>query len=82
MGALRPCPTLPDPTAALNRWDRRCPPWLVQRLQDHGGSVAFRTYMDWVLHDPVHGAYASGRLRIGPKGDFSTAPSQIGRAHV
>ena len=31
--------------------------------------------MDWVLHDPVHGAYASGRLRIGPQGDFSTAPS-------
>ncbi len=31
--------------------------------------------MDWVLHDPEHGAYASGRLRIGPKGDFSTAPS-------
>lgn len=31
--------------------------------------------MDWVLHDPDHGAYASGRLQIGPKGDFSTAPS-------
>jgi len=31
--------------------------------------------MDWVLHDPVHGAYASGLLQIGPKGDFSTAPS-------
>lgn len=31
--------------------------------------------MDWVLHDPEHGAYSSGRLRIGPKGDFSTAPS-------
>jgi len=37
--------------------------------------VPFRTYMDWVLHDPEHGAYASGRLRIGPQGDFSTAPS-------
>jgi SAM-dependent MidA family methyltransferase len=54
---------------------RLCPPWLVQRLQEQEGSVPFRTYMDWVLHDPDHGAYASGRLRIGPKGDFSTAPS-------
>jgi SAM-dependent MidA family methyltransferase len=31
--------------------------------------------MEWVLHDPEHGAYASGRLRIGPRGDFTTAPS-------
>jgi len=37
--------------------------------------VPFRTYMDWVLHDPGHGAYGSGRLRIGPDGDFATAPS-------
>jgi SAM-dependent MidA family methyltransferase len=31
--------------------------------------------MDWVLHDPVHGAYGSGLLRIGPRGDFATSPS-------
>jgi SAM-dependent MidA family methyltransferase len=31
--------------------------------------------MEWVLHDPDHGAYGSGRLRIGPRGDFATAPS-------
>ena len=37
--------------------------------------MPFSTYMELVLHDPVHGAYASGRLRIGPRGDFCTAPS-------
>ena len=31
--------------------------------------------MDWVLHDPDWGAYGSGRLQIGPKGDFATSPS-------
>ena len=31
--------------------------------------------MEWCLHDPEHGAYGSGRLRIGPSGDFATAPS-------
>jgi SAM-dependent MidA family methyltransferase len=31
--------------------------------------------MEWALHDPEHGAYGSGRLRIGPRGDFATAPS-------
>ena len=37
--------------------------------------MPFSTYMDWVLHDPDHGAYGAGRLRIGPRGDFATAPS-------
>ena len=51
------------------------PAWLRQRLDAAGGSVPFRTYMEWVLHDPAQGAYGSGRLRIGPGGDFVTAPS-------
>ncbi len=54
---------------------RPAPPWLAERLQRAGGSVPFRTYMEWVLHDPEHGAYGSGRLQIGPAGDFATAPS-------
>ena len=51
------------------------PGWLQRRLEAAGGAVPFSTYMDWVLHDPEHGAYGSGRLRIGPAGDFVTAPS-------
>jgi SAM-dependent MidA family methyltransferase len=51
------------------------PAWLLQRLQAAGGAVPFRTYMQWVLHDPDHGAYGAGHLRIGPSGDFATAPS-------
>jgi SAM-dependent MidA family methyltransferase len=31
--------------------------------------------MEWALHDPEHGAYGAGRLRIGQRGDFVTAPS-------
>lgn len=51
------------------------PAWLDKRLHQAGGSVPFRTYMEWVLHDPEHGAYGAGRLSIGPRGDFVTAPS-------
>jgi len=51
------------------------PGWLAQRLRQSGGSVPFRDYMEWVLHDPEHGAYGSGRLAIGPSGDFVTSPS-------
>jgi SAM-dependent MidA family methyltransferase len=51
------------------------PDWLLERLQDAGGRVPFRTFMEWALHDPAHGAYGAGRLAIGPRGDFATAPS-------
>ena len=51
------------------------PAWLAARLREAGGSVPFRTYMQWALHDPEHGAYASGRLTVGPRGDFATSPS-------
>jgi len=44
-------------------------------MEAAGGAVSFRTYMEWALHDPLHGAYGSGRLRIGPRGDFATSPS-------
>lgn len=37
--------------------------------------MPFRTYMEWALHDPEHGAYGAGRLRIGRAGDFVTAPA-------
>ncbi len=55
--------------------DKDPPEWLRQRLGAAGGSVPFSTYMTWALHDPEHGAYGSGRLRIGRRGDFVTSPS-------
>ncbi|MFN9661140.1 MAG: class I SAM-dependent methyltransferase [Cyanobacteriota bacterium] len=64
--AFRPVTTAPAHPA---------PPWLLERLQAAGGSVPFRTYMEWALHDPEHGYYGSGRARIGPDGDFATSPS-------
>lgn len=54
---------------------RSAPAWLVERLRAAGGSVPFLTYMQWALHDPEHGAYGSGRLQVGPRGDFATSPS-------
>ena len=62
-----PNPSLPSAPAV--------PDWLAQRLVAAGGSVPFATYMQWVLHDPQVGAYATGRLRVGPTGDFATSPS-------
>ena len=53
----------------------RCPNWLAGRLNVRGGAISFYQYMDWVLNDPSHGFYSSGRLQIGKKGDFCTSPS-------
>ena len=47
----------------------------MDRLRAEGGAVPFRLYMQWALHDPDHGAYGSGRLQVGPRGDFTTSPS-------
>ncbi|MFZ9282420.1 MAG: class I SAM-dependent methyltransferase [Prochlorococcaceae cyanobacterium] len=55
--------------------DHPCPAWLAERLRAAAGSVPFARYMDWALHDPEHGAYGSGRLQVGPAGDFATSPS-------
>lgn len=50
-----------------------CPLWLQQRFEQVGGSVPFSQFMDWALHDPEHGAYGSGQLKIGKAGDFVTS---------
>ncbi len=63
-------------SAAVSQSDSGAlPPWLEERLLAADGSVSFRTFMQWALHDPRHGAYGAGRLRIGPRGDFVTSPS-------
>jgi len=68
-----PCPSV-NPAEAPAA-EHTCPPWLAQRLRAAGGAVPFAQFMDWALHDPTHGAYGSGRLRVGPHGDFATSPS-------
>ncbi|MEA5473975.1 SAM-dependent methyltransferase [Synechococcus sp. CCY9201] len=69
-------PPAPRPAPASSAPEASTPPaWLLERLRSACGSVPFRTFMAWALHDPEHGAYGSGHLRIGPRGDFATAPS-------
>ena len=53
----------------------KCPRWLAERLSEEGGSVSFHQFMDWALNDHDYGAYGTGHLKIGRKGDFCTSPS-------
>ena len=72
---IQPSPPDSNPAANTSPKTAAVPQWLQDRLYAQGGAVPFSSYMDWVLHDPQHGAYGSGRLSIGPQGDFVTSPS-------
>jgi len=73
MGSFPPTSHSPDRRQGLE--PTGAPAWLIQRLRAAGGAVPFCNFMEWALHDPEHGAYGTGRLRVGPRGDFATSPS-------
>lgn len=59
----------------MDRQLANCPVWLEKRIKESEGKISFSKYMDLSLNDPINGAYSSGRLKIGKKGDFATSPS-------
>ena len=48
---------------------------MVTRFEARQGLMSFREFMDLALHDPEHGAYGAGVLKVGRDGDFVTSPS-------
>ena len=52
-----------------------CPAWLASHLQQAGGELSFRSFMELALNDPAHGFYGAGHAHIGTDGDFVTSPS-------
>lgn len=49
--------------------------WVVEVLEERGGAVAFRDFMELALYHPEHGYYSSPEPRYGRDGDFLTAPT-------
>lgn len=45
-----------------------------QRIADEGGWIAFETFMELALYAPGYGYYSAGSVKLGPGGDFVTAP--------
>ncbi len=67
-------PDLPTPDAdALLHSDR-----LLERIRAEihaaGGAIAFSRYMELCLYTPGLGYYSAGSRKLGPAGDFVTAP--------
>ncbi|NIM63624.1 MAG: SAM-dependent methyltransferase [Acidobacteria bacterium] len=54
----------------------------MARIRDEirrDGPITFARFMELALHDPAHGYYAAGPVRLGTEGDFLTA-SDLGPA--
>ena len=43
-------------------------------LREHGNWISFARYMEMALYEPGLGYYAAGSAKLGPGGDFVTAP--------
>jgi len=47
---------------------------IAKEMDQFGGSIPFSRYMDLALYSPGLGYYAAGANKLGPAGDFTTAP--------
>lgn len=47
---------------------------ITKEMDQFGGSIPFSRYMDLALYSPGLGYYAAGANKLGPAGDFTTAP--------
>lgn len=65
---------LPPPDAAARAHSERVVAALRGAIADAGGWISFARYMELVLYAPGLGYYAAGAAKLGPDGDFVTAP--------
>lgn len=48
--------------------------FIVAEIEQHGGVISFRDFMDYLLYQPGLGYYSAGQTKFGSAGDFVTAP--------
>ncbi len=49
--------------------------WIIEEIEERGGSVPFEAFMGLALYHPDHGYYSAEEARYGRGGDFLTAPT-------
>lgn len=55
--------------------DSELHPLIHGEIEEAGGMIPFRQFMELALYHPEHGYYASGRAQVGKEGDFFTSVS-------
>jgi len=67
-------PGLPEPDAESAAHSARVVAFVRDAIARAGGWIPFADYMQHVLYAPGLGYYAAGARKLGPSGDFTTAP--------
>ena len=67
-------PGLPAPDAEAAAHSARVVAFVREAIGAAGGWISFADYMQHVLYAPGLGYYAAGAWKLGPAGDFTTAP--------
>src|ERR1700757_4135431 len=74
MTASAPRSILPAPSAAEEEHGRRLAELIRDALAAAGGWLSFERFMELALYAPGLGYYSAGSAKLGPGGDFVTAP--------
>lgn len=66
--------SLPEPSSDALKQSEKLIARICHIIDEDGGSITFRRYMEMALYEPGLGYYVSGTHKIGTQGDFITAP--------
>ncbi len=66
--------SLPEPSIDALKQSEKLVNKICHVIDEEGGSITFRRYMEMALYEPGLGYYVSGTHKIGAQGDFITAP--------
>lgn len=75
--------TLAAPDRAAQQHSDKLKQQITDAISEQGGWISFADYMQHCLYQPGLGYYSAGSHKLGPAGDFTTAPetsSLFGRA--
>src|SRR5262249_47886129 len=74
MTASAPRSTLPPLSGEQQRHSDALAALIRQEVQAAGGWIPFERFMELALYAPGLGYYSAGACKLGPGGDFVTAP--------
>ncbi len=65
---------LPAPSSDAIAHSQRLVQQIREEIEQEGGTISFRRYMEMALYEPGLGYYVAGKRQLGATGDFVTAP--------
>ncbi|MDL2358139.1 MAG: SAM-dependent methyltransferase [Pseudomonadota bacterium] len=66
--------SLPEPDSDALAASHALQQLIADEIAQHDGAISFARYMELALYAPRLGYYSGGAAKLGPDGDFTTAP--------